>query len=525
MWCKTYASPTAGRNTLPQLFQKMVSILRKFSQPIMILVTALVIITFVWWTPSWYAKSGSSGPATVIRGKPVTVEAWEHEKRVLQVHARLGGDYFAFMDPASRFGMSSPGGMVVENSLLFAGEADALGITASQQEIEQQLAETRAFMGPDGKFDANRFEFFVQRALMPEGFSKTQIEDFLAAEVRARKIAALLSSTIPPTPSEIRDEFLRERLTTEASYAVFKSDDFRSAQKVTEDEIRKHYEAKKDFLKSPEKRKVRFAAFTLAPTPDGKPMEEAKKTEELQKLANAAYDFATALQKPGVNFDQAAKDAGATVGETAEFFARDAGAPELEGSPIAAEAAFELAKEKPFSKHIALDRGTYVLAFKETKEPEQLPLDKVRKQIEDELTAQKADAAMTAKAAEIRGKLVEARKSAKSFAEAAESLALKVVAFPAFSMMQRVPPGTAYAQAVQSAARKLAPGEISEVIPTAGAALIVHVDQRPAVDEKGMAEATATIAEGIQYSRQSVAFAAWLADRREAAGLKPPKGP
>ena len=61
------------------------------------------------------------------------------------------------------------------------------------------------------------------------------------------------------------------------------------------------------------------------------------------------------------------------------------------------------------------------------------------------------------------------------------------------------------------------------MVPTAGAALIVHVDQRPAVDEKGMEEAKARIAEDIQSSRQMVAFQAWLADRREVAGLKPRK--
>ena len=59
------------------------------------------------------------------------------------------------------------------------------------------------------------------------------------------------------------------------------------------------------------------------------------------------------------------------------------------------------------------------------------------------------------------------------------------------------------------------------MIPTEGASLIVHVDQRPAVDEKGMAEASARIAEQLQMNRQMVAFQAWLMDRREAAGLKP----
>ncbi len=507
----------------------MVNTLRRFGQPLMIVLTVLIIVSFAWWTPNWSARSGKDAPVTVIRGKPVGAEEWRREGRMLQIHANLGGAYVILIDPgavrenpfSNQISKISPEG--IENSLLFDGECAALGITASQQEIEQQLVSTRAFIGQDGKFDANLFEIAVQRILNPEGFSKTQIDQFLSAEVRARKIAALLASTMPPTPSEIRDEFLRARLSTEASYVAFKAADFRAAQKVTEDEIKKRYEEKKDFLKSPEKRKVRFAAFTLAPTPDGKPLDEAKKTEELQKLANAAYDFVTTLQKPGVNFDEAAKQAGATIGETKEFFPRDAGPVELEGSPVAAGKAFDLTKEKPYSVHIPLDKGTYVLAFKETKAPEQLPLEKVRKQLEEELIGEKADEAMTKKAREIRGKLVEARKNAKSFSEAAQALGLNAVAFPAFSTMQRPQRTTEYSDIVPAAASKLAPGEISDIVPTAGAVLIVHVDQRPAVDEKGMEEAKAGIAQQIQSGRQLIAFHAWLADRREAAGLKPRK--
>ena len=38
-----------------------------------------------------------------------------------------------------------------------------------------------------------------------------------------------------------------------------------------------------------------------------------------------------------------------------------------------------------------------------------------------------------------------------------------------------------------------------------------------------MQQTTAQIAAGIQGGRQMLAFQAWLLDRREAAGLKPPK--
>jgi peptidyl-prolyl cis-trans isomerase D len=503
------------------LFKKMVNTLRRFGQPIMITVTVLVIITFAWWGPSRYDRTGKTRAVLELRGKPVSAEQWQRQGRLMQVHAQLGGEYASAMDPGARFGRISPAG--VENSLLFDGEADALGVSVTQEELEQELGKLPAFMGPDGKLDASRYEAFVQRVLNPEGFNRSDIDSILRDEVKVRKIGALLASTMPPTPEEIRAAFLRERLTTEASYVAIAAAEFRAAQKVTEEELKARYEARKDFLKSPEMRKVRFAAFTLPPTPDGKPLEESKKVEALQALAEKAYDLATALQKPGVNFDEAAKQAGATVGETAQFFSQDAGPAELEGASAAATAAFALSAEKPYSPHLALQNGTYVLAFKETKPPEQLPLDGVRKQLEEELIAEKADTAMRAKAAEFRTQLIEARKGAKSFAEAAQRLGLKSEAFPAFSMMQPVPPTAPHAKLVQSAAGKLAPGEISEVIVAPGTALIIHVDQRPIVDEKGMEEARARIAEGIMSSREAMAFQAWLADRRETAGLKAPK--
>ena len=515
----------------------------------MVVFTVLIIVAFAGWGPN-YNRSGRSAPAAIINGKPVTGEVFQKEAHVLAIHARLGGAYSKLIDPAAaaeaqremqrnmregRFVMpeqkvTSEG---VENSLLFETEAAALGITASQQEIQDQLAQT--FSGQDGKFNAHQFDMVVKQLLNPEGFSESQIATFMSSDVRAMKIASLLAATIPPTPAEIKDEFIRERLVTEASYVAFKAEGFRAAQKVTEDEIKMRYEERKELLKSPEKRKVRFAAFVLPPEPEAKPGDDAKKTEEqkeaaekektakLQKLADAAYDFSMALQKGAAKFDEGAKEAGATVGETAEFFSAEDAPKELEGSPVAVDAAFALTKEKPYSTHIVLTKGTYVLALKEVQQPEVLPFDKVRKELEEELIGIKADAAMTEKANDIRTKLAEARKGGKSFSEAADTLKVKAEPFPSYSQMQRIPQGTPFAGVVMSAAAKLAPGEISQVIPAGGAALIVHVDQRPAVDEKDMKDATAQIAQRITEQRQVTAFHAWLADRREAAGLLPRK--
>ena len=47
--------------------------------------------------------------------------------------------------------------------------------------------------------------------------------------------------------------------------------------------------------------------------------------------------------------------------------------------------------------------------------------------------------------------------------------------------------------------------------------------QRPAVDEKGMVEERARIAKMIEGGQMGMTFAAWLAERRQAAGLKDPE--
>ena len=515
----------------------MVGTLRRFSQPIMIFVTAFVIITFVWWTPSWYAKSGKGAVATVINGKPVGEEVYQREKRRLQIFARLATDRLSYFYAitASTGNRNALAG--VENSLLFEEEADALGITATEEEIQDQLMNRMwIFKGADGKFDPAKFDNrppgppgFVQYAMNPEGFNVGEIDHFLRGEVRIRKVLDLLASTYPATPFEVKEQFLQSRLTTEASYVAFQTADLQKEQKVTDEELKKRYEENKDFLKTAEKRKVRIAAFALPPvpptpptppTPGAKPPEDAERNAKLQALAYKAYDMAVALTQPGADFDEQAKKDGAALQETKEFFSEEEGPAELEASQQAAAEAFKLTKEKPFSAHITLKNGTYVLALKEIKPPEQLTFEQARKQLETEMLAEKADTAMRKKAGETREKLAAELKAGKSFSDAVQALGLKAEPFPAFSLMKRPPPGTKYNDLVPSVTQKLAPGEISEVIPSPEGALIVHVDHRPAVDEKGMAEAGKEIADRIEQMHRAVVFAAWIEERRQAAGLK-----
>ncbi len=515
----------------------MVNIIRRFSQPLMVVFTIVIIISFGLFGPGSDNLRGSNDSGLKLYGRSVSHDAIRRQMNKNEVFAMMRSDYITTLDPGSRQGRLSEIGAL--NAFVLEHEAEALGVSVTQKEIEDQLLNhSPAFQGQDQKFDPQMYERFVQLGLNPKGFSKDQIEQFLASEVKLRKVREIVGRTVAAVPSEVRDQALAKRLVTEASYVAVKKVDFYIKQTATADEIKKSYEEKKELLKTPEERKVRYAAFTLQPAPDGKPLEEKARIEQLGALAEKAYNFRQSLAAAGAKFEELAKQAGATVSETKEFFGADDVPEELEASPKIAEEAFKLTKEKPFSDHIVLEKGTYVLQYGDAKAPAQMALEMASGKLSEEIKQQKADTAMRAKADELLAKIADAKKAGKSFYEAAEAAGVKAEPFPAFGGKNQLKRELDFAQFLPAAAAKLAPGELSGVIPANGDVVIVHVDQRPPVDEKDLGEeikqVETDINDGqsirfgsqkftIKQGRRDVAFAAWLHERAAAAGVPAPK--
>lgn len=518
----------------------MVNTLRRFSTPIMAVITVLVIVTFVFWTGNSNESGRGGATAALLYGKPITIEVWQRQARRLEIFSRMGSDLFAVIDPISRNGEPTPVG--VGGLFVFDREADALGITVTDEEINKQLEESSAFQGPDGKFDGQLCESFIKNVLQPQGYSKEQITQFLADEVRLKKMRDIIGSTVAATPGEVNDFIQQQNTSTEASYVAFKHADFRKEQKATDEELKKSYEEKKALLKTPELRKVRFAAFLMPPPPDGKPLDPKARTEQLQPLVEKAYELRQALAEPDAKFEELAKNAGATIGETKEFFGEENPPAEIEGSPAATAAAFQLTKKNPYSDHLALKKGAYVLMLADTKAPEPKTFEAAKAQIEADLLDAKADEAARKKATEMQVKIAEAQKAGKSFYQAAEALGLKAEPLPLFSAKMRPMGKNEYADEIMQAAGKLAPGKVSEVINADKDALLVNVDRRFTLSEDALGSDKPTIAREIeedaddsdkipqQYRAQfrsqflrmglkSRTFRIWLSDRCMAAGV------
>jgi peptidyl-prolyl cis-trans isomerase D len=488
----------------------------------MVLITVLVIVSFTYFGPGMRQGTGGQMVVMHLYDQDITREDLQRQGRRVGIFAALRGEYIQALDPSVAFGMREAGTETVARSFVLEHEMNQLGLSATSQERLDALTKLPAFADQEGNFDPEKFNLFKTRVLNPQGFSDTDLDQiFLAGEVRVRKLQEIVGSLAAPTPSEVREQIIRQKQKTEASYIAFRRDDFRKDVKVTEEDLKKRYEEQKELFKTPEERKVRYAAFLLPTPADGKPLEGKERTTQLQKLADTAYAFAQELQEQkGANFAELAKKHNATVGETKDFFTAATVPNELEGSDKIGAAAFELTKEKPHSPHISLQKGSYVLELLDIKAPEVRKFEDVRKELEEQVTSAKADELARAKANEVRPKLEELIKGGKSFADAAKELGLTAQAHPAFGGGQR-PPAGEFDAVIVPAAGKLAPGQLSEVLMAPGnnAALIVHVDYRSAVDDKEIADARAATLQRIQSGARFMVFPNWLVERSRAAGL------
>src|SRR6185369_571846 len=107
----------------------MVNVLRRFSKPIMLVITVIVIVSFTVWGPN-IMRNGSRVIVGQLGGKDVLAEQMLGEQRKLMVYRGLGLPYAEFfMDHVQTgpYGQSElrMSGVGMARALVFENEADA----------------------------------------------------------------------------------------------------------------------------------------------------------------------------------------------------------------------------------------------------------------------------------------------------------------------------------------------------------------------------------------------------------------
>ncbi len=504
----------------------MITVMRKHHKVLMIVITALVCISFSWyWNKTDFAQLSESNVGKIY-DRNVTQVEFQRNMRLLRLASQLG---MRDLVQELTVGAQSEDQAYENfswNLLVLRHEADQLGIKPTTSEIAQGVKSLPAFGGEKG-FEYARYTEFADRALGSMGFSEAQIEELVADQIALGRVKKILSAGVAVPEAEMRSSFEQAYAKMDVSVVHFNPEDFAKDVQLSDDKISKYYESHKEQLKTDEKRKVKFVEFAL--TEEQKKLTGKERIDVLQKLADQADDFTEALQVKDADFDQVVAKFQLTPKVTGNF-SRLAPDPQLAGVPTLVQAAFGLTKESPNSDAVQTPDGFDVAHLLNIEPARLLTLEEARPKIVEVLTKQEGQKMAAMKAIETAQKLREALKNGKTVEAAATEMGMKSEKLPAFALVDNLPGATPAPSPepkaerpdmgqIKQAASSLSPGEVSNYVSTPNGGLIVVLEKRETLGPAVFDKSRSVLEERALTNKAQVVFYEWMRERRQAAGV------
>jgi len=407
--------------------------------------------------------------------------------------------------------------------------AEQLHIPApTENEFKDFLKTMPLFAGQDGQFDPaayNRFQNDIRKSnQFPEALVRRVLED----DFRVGRVVALLAGPGYVQPHEVRSQLERFESSWTLGIATIDYKSFAPTITPTEAELAKFFSENSEHYEIQPQVSVRYAEFpsyefidkvtateaevkayydanparfnkTEAKTDDKKPakpadfasvslqVELAYKLERAARLATkAASDFTFELfQKkivPGTPAFAELLASHKIVLKDLAPFTQDEPPVELGRSPDAANEAFKLGKERPYSDAIALTTGSAVLFWKENLPARQPLLAEVKAKVSADYVENEKQKRFVELGKTLRSQLQARFKAGDSFDKAVAAVSASSTAklegktLAPFTLRQR-PQDLDYL--VLSALESLKKGDVSEMVVGQDKGLLVY-----AVDKK-----------------------------------------
>ncbi len=493
----------------------MVNYFRRFQQPLMVLITIFVIISFtVFYSKSDFMDKGAASRVGAIYGRNFSQAEFMREGRKYELcQYALPELWQSLIQPATNADEAMNN--FVWNSVVLRHEAEQLGIRPTDAEVEETIKALPPFQ-TNGVYDSYKYTQFVTNALNPRGLMPNTLEEMAGNDIRLRRLKTVLGTTLVASAAEIRSIFEQGHRKLETQVVRFDFAEFLKAQQPTDDDVKKAYEERKSTLKTDEQRKVKYVAFSI-PNQE-KPLVGKERVDAFEKLSEKAQAFMVSMTEKGAKFEEVAAKLGAEV-KDAPAFPEGEPPSELEKSPKVAAAAFKLTKDQPTSDAVQTDKGYFLVHLAEVIPTREKTLDEAKIALADDLKNERAQEAMSLKATEVRNKLEAELKAGKSFADAATAVGVKAEPFAPFSLA--TPPFKEKdGREVTIATRDLDEGQLSPFIPVqSGSGLLVYLAKKLPLDEKEFADGKDALTDQVARGKTEAVFSAWFKQRRAAANI------
>jgi|SRR5262245_1224136 len=502
----------------------------------------IIIFMFIWWAFATWGGGAARGRQEVdwaarVNGVAISRQDFLQEARQLDSrYQQIFGEQYAQQRAFVRVGLQTIGSLV-DRELLYQ-EAQRQGITLTPQEVadaimrQPQFQENGVFIGLDR----------YRKMLQAYGYDIGRFEAEQRRSMLISKFSSLITDAVTVTDAEVEQEFRRRNEKSTVDYLVVDPSKVGSKRPPAESELRQFYEAHKDRYTRGEGRtgvlvsfspsevaakqgvsddevaaayehdkttrysvgEQRCAAHILLKVGEKAAPDLVAKTEKkakaLLKRAKAGEDFAALARKYS-------EDSSAGNGGDLGCFPRGQMVKEFD------DTAFSLSPGG-VSDLVHTRFGFHIIKLKDIKPPRTTSLDEARDRIRQELTLERARA--------------ETQKRAADFARAAAGGKLEAVAKSQGLTIQQTGdvrdggalPGLPASQAVVARMLAMAPGEVSDPIPTSTGQVVVQVTGTAPPSERPFEEVRAQVLKDADEERAVRAVADAVGAAGRSGGLK-----
>ena len=449
-------------------------------------VVVFVLLVFVDWGAGRAGGPGGAGAAVRVGDRTVSETEFLSEMRRLdqrfsQIYGERWNELRSQLDLAGQ-----TASYFIDRHLQIA-EARDVGITVTQEELQEAILETPSFKREDGQFvgpDTYKRIIRAYYQMTPEEFEERLSEDLMIG-----KLNALAERNVWITDAEVEKEFRRQqevsdleviqlRYEPQLTEVEISEDDARSAFELTADEYHRdeqrvirylvvetsrlrrtlpvdetetaaYYEEHKDEFLEGEQANARHILIRVAPDATPEEKAEAKvRSDGVAVIANADADFAelAALHSE----DPGSKDDGGDLG----WFGRGRMVKEFEDAVFAA-------KPGEIVGPIESQFGFHIIRVEAFRPEHQRPFEEVEEQVRSRLlegrASAEAEARAIALARRIQAELPEDDSAWQAIADEDEAVALNQS--PPFGAGQPIP-GASEGTTLADEAFAAAEGEI-----------------------------------------------------------------
>ena len=491
----------------------MVNLMRTNQRWLMIIIIFLVSVSLIVFYSNRTEDRMVSDRVGNIYGQSVSATDFSRVERRLDV-ARSLGVYDVLR--AANEGVYDPEDATI-NYLVLEHEADKFGIHPNDDEVRAAGTRLAVFRGQNGEFDPQKYAEFVANQLNWRGLGENQVDELVRMNLKVEKLRAIVTSTAVVSPEEVRTNYEMGYAKTDASVIRLKAADYAAVPEPTAEEIQKYYNDQKDQFKQPERRKVQYVKIGLNDAQQK--LQGRERMDVLKPLADQAAQFLEKLldQKGKGDFTAAAAAGQLAVHETTEFEQDQTdGYPEA-SIPGFAQAAFKLTAASPDSDvPLETPDAFYDLHLSGVTPERPLTLDEARPKIVAAIKAERASAALTAKAEETRTRITEAIKAGRPFDEAAKEAGQPVQNLPPFALAE-IGRNSPDLEEVAEVSTGLAVGELSKFTPDKDGGFFVYVRARTPVADASFESAKNAFTAQMQARNSGLYFHEWLRASRDDA--------